>query len=89
VTNSEAIPNREIAAIVAAILTTVYASETAPSGIIYAALMERTKIEFDEYMGLIAFLEERGLLVQRAHLLSLTQTGKQLAERVEALARKH
>jgi len=100
VTNSEAIPNREIAAMVAAILSTLYATETmpgpdwcetigVPSGPIYAALMERMGIDFDTYCRLIAFLEEKGLITQKAHLLQLTQTGKQLAERVEALARKH
>jgi len=89
-TNSEAIPNRKVAVVLAAILSTLLEHE-APSGIIYAALMEQTffEVDYSTYMGLVQFMQDKALVTQTANVLRLTETGKQLAERVDALTGKH
>jgi hypothetical protein len=53
--------------------------------------MEQTffEVDYETYMGLVQFMLDKALVTQSAHVLRLTETGKQLAERVDALTRKH
>ena len=57
-----------------------------------AANTDVEPIEFDEYLALIGVLERAGIVNNRGHLLSLTETGlelfKVIDKRVEELARK-
>ena len=58
--------------------------EPSPSGLIYTGLMS-DGITFDEYQQLIGILEGNGLIRQSHHVLSLTEHGKQVADKVDSV----
>ena len=68
---------------VAAILTTVAETETAPEGIMYAALMGSYSLE--EFNDLLGILAKSGLVTRTGyHEVAITPEGKAVAAKIEA-----
>jgi hypothetical protein len=69
--------------ILAAILETVAEVNDAPSGHMYAALMG--KVSLDDYNELLGIARNVGLVtVSPAHLVSITDKGRQMVEKIKA-----
>ena len=74
-------PKDRFVAHASVVLSALSVKDAVPSGHIYAALMS-DGTTYDEYVSLISTLIGNRLIKQTGQLLSLTETGKPVAEKV-------
>lgn len=78
---------REANKFLAVILTTVAAMPGgAPEGVMYAALMN--KLALHEFEALLDIAASVGLVMRAQHVVTITPRGREMAEKIEALAKE-
>jgi hypothetical protein len=84
-TNTQFTPQEaRLIKVTAAILTTVADTpEGAPSGVVYAALMNH--VSLDEYQNILSRLTGNGLVNQSNYLIRATPAGVQIANKLKAV----
>lgn len=67
-----------------ALLSALRQEDNAPSGTVYAAFMTQG-ITFAQYTELLGILTAQGLIRQHGNRLSLTESGKQFAAKIDSV----
>ena len=73
--------------ILAAIVTTIAECKEAPEGVLYAALMNQC--DLSDFQSLLHILIDTGYADSDSYLVTLTDNGYKLADKINASIQKH